>query len=135
MRQTSYGRRLQAVAMNPIAARLGGVNSVAIATSTYVISGVCAALGGIMVAGLSGQSYLSMGAPYLLTSVAVVALGGASFAGGRGNFLGTLGGALLLSLLTTLLTTFHLSEGVRVMVQGAVILLAAIAAKLGMRRG
>ena len=133
MRQTTFGRHLQAVALNPLAARLGGVNSTAVAVSTYVISGVCAALGGIMVAGLSGQSYLDMGSPYLLLSVAVVALGGASFAGGRGNFLGTLGGAVLLSLLTTLLTTFHLSEGPRVVIQGAVILIAAIAAKLGMR--
>lgn len=134
MRQTSYGRHLQATALNPVAARLAGVNSTAVAVSTYVVSGVCAALGGVMVAGLSGQSYLAMGDPYLLISVAVVALGGASFAGGRGNFLGTLGGALLLSLITTLLTTFHLSEAVRVMVQGAVILLAAVAARVGIRR-
>lgn len=133
-RQTTYGRWLQATALNPTAARLGGVNSTAVAASTYVISGVCAAVGGVMVAGLSGQSYLGMGSPYLLISVAVVALGGASFAGGRGNFLGTLGGALLLSLLTTLLATFQLSEGLRVMVQGSVILLAAIAAKFGLKR-
>lgn len=130
MRQTTFGRRLQATSSNPFAARLGGVNSRAVATSTYVISGVCAALGGVMVAGLSGQSYLGMGDPYLLLSVAVVALGGASFAGGRGHFLGTLGGALLLSLLTTLLTTFHLPEGMRIIVQGAVILLAVIASKI-----
>lgn len=130
LRQTTYGRRLQATSSNPHASRLAGVNAQAVATSTYVISGVCAALGGVMVAGLSGQSYLGMGDPYLLLSVAVVALGGASFAGGRGNFLGTLGGALLLSLLSTLLTTFHLAEGMRVIVQGAVILLAVIASKL-----
>jgi ribose transport system permease protein len=134
MRQTGYGRRLQAASLNPVAARLAGVSSSAVTASAYVISGVCAALGGVMVAGLSGQSYLGMGSPYLLISVAVVALGGASFAGGRGNFLGTLGGALVLSVLTTLLTTFHLSEGLRVIVQGAVILLAVVAANLGMKR-
>jgi ribose transport system permease protein len=110
------------------------VNSIAMSASTYVVSGVCAAIGGVMVAGFSGQSYLAMGDPYLLTSVAVVALGGAAFAGGSGNFLGTLGGALLLSLLATLLTTFHLEEGWRVIVQGVVILLATIAARLGTHR-
>ena len=134
MRQTVFGRRLQATAYNPVSTRLAGVNSTAVATSTYVISAVCAAIGGVMVAGLSGQSYLGMGDPYLLLSVAVVALGGASFAGGRGNFLGTLGGALLLSLLTTLLTTFHLSEGMKVVIQGAVILLAVIASKFRSKR-
>jgi len=134
MRQTVFGRRLQATAYNPVSTRLAGVNSTAVATSTYVISAVCAAIGGVMIAGLSGQSYLGMGDPYLLLSVAVVALGGASFAGGRGNFLGTLGGALLLSLLTTLLTTFHLSEGMKVVIQGAVILLAVIASKIRSKR-
>ena len=81
------------------------------------------------------SSYLGMGDPYLLLSVAVVALGGASFTSGpRGNFLGTLGGALLLSLLTTLLTTFHLSEGMKVVIQGAVILIAVIASKFRSKR-
>lgn len=134
MRQTTYGRRLQAAALNPGAARLGGVSSTSMIAGTYVISGVCAAVGGVMVAGVAGQSYLAMGDPYLLTSVAVVALGGASFAGGRGNFLGTLGGALLLSLLSTLLLTYQLAEGWRVIVQGLVILVAVIAAKVGTRR-
>jgi ribose transport system permease protein len=134
MRQTTYGRRLQATALNSVAARLGGASAAPLAASTYVISGVCAALGGVMAAGLAGQSYLSMGDPYLLASVAVVALGGASFAGGSGSFLGTLGGALLLSLLGTVLVTFQLAEGWRVIVQGAVILLAVIGARLGTTR-
>lgn len=134
MRQTNYGRKLQAVGLSPYAARLGGVNSKAISASTYVISGVCAALAGIMLAGLAGQSYLGMGDPYLLISVAVVALGGAAFVGGRGHYLGTLGGALLLSLLASLLTTFQLPEATRTIVQGLVILIAVIAAKIGWKR-
>lgn len=134
MRQTTYGRKLQAVGLNPEAARLAGVNSRAIGASTYLISGVCAALAGVMLAGLSGQSYLGMGDPYLLMSIAVVALGGAAFVGGRGHYLGTLGGALLLSLLTTLLMTFHLPEAARTIVQGLVILIAVIAAKVGLKK-
>jgi ribose transport system permease protein len=86
-----------------------------------------------MLSGQAGQSYLGMGEPYLLTSVAVVALGGASFAGGRGHFLGTLGGALLLSVLITLLMTFQLPEAVRTIVQGVVILASVIVAKVGFR--
>jgi ribose transport system permease protein len=130
-RQTRYGRELQAVGLNPVASRLAGVNSRKIIASSYAISGLCAAAGGIMLSGLAGQSYLGMGEPYLLTSVAVVALGGASFAGGRGHFLGTLGGALVLSSLITLLMTFQLPEAIRTITQGIVILLAVIMAKLG----
>lgn len=132
-RQTRYGRELQAVGLNPQASRLAGVNSKFIVCTTYMLSGLFAAAAGIMLAGQAGQSYLGMGEPYLLTSVAVVALGGASFAGGRGHFLGTLGGALLLSALITLLMTFQLPEAVRTIVQGLVILLSVIVAKVGIR--
>ena len=133
-RQTRYGRELQAVGLNPAASRLAGVRSRGVIVSTYVISGVCAAAAGMMLSGLAGQSYLAMGTPYMLMSVAVVALGGASFAGGRGHFLGTLGGAILLSMIITLLMTFQLPEAVRTIVQGLVILIAVILANLGFKR-
>lgn len=132
-RQTRFGRELQAVGLNPQAARLAGVRSRAVVLTTYIISGVAAGTAGIMLSGLAGQSYLAMGEPYLLMSVAVVALGGAAFKGGRGHFLGTLGGALLLSMLITLLMTFQLPEAVRTIVQGIVILCAVIAASIGLR--
>lgn len=133
-RQTRFGRELQAVGLNPLASRLAGLRAQGITAGCYGLSGVFAALAGVMLAGVSGKAYLDMGAPYLLTSVAVVALGGASFAGGRGHFLGTLGGALLLSLLITLLVTFQLPEAVRTIVQGLVILGAVVATKAGRLR-
>jgi len=133
-RQTRYGRELQAVGLNPQASRLAGVRSRGVIVSTYVISGVTAAAAGMMLSGLAGQSYLAMGTPYMLMSVAVVALGGASFAGGRGHFLGTLGGAMLLSMLITLLMTFQLPEAIRTIVQGLVILIAVILANMQFKR-
>jgi len=133
-RQTRFGRELQAVGLNPLASRLAGLRAQGLTAGCYGLSGVFAALAGVMLAGVSGKAYLDMGAPYLLTSVAVVALGGASFTGGRGHFLGTLGGALLLSLLITLLVTFQLPEAVRTIVQGLVILGAVVATKAGRPR-
>ncbi|WP_150954585.1 ABC transporter permease [Microbacterium testaceum] len=133
-RTTTLGRRIQAVGMNKVAARLGGVHTGRLEMSTYIVSAVCAAVAGVMLSGLASQSYLGMGEPYLLSSIAVVALGGASFSGGRGHFLGTVGAALLLSLLTSLLTTFQLPEAVRQIVLGAVILLAVIAGGVLRRR-
>jgi ribose transport system permease protein len=133
-RQTRFGREYQAVGLNPAASRLAGVRSKGIIIATYMISGVSAALAGMMLSGLAGQSYLAMGSPYLLMSVAVVALGGAAFAGGRGHFLGTLGGAILLSMLVTLLMTFQLPEAVRTIVQGFVILVAVVFASIEFRQ-
>lgn len=132
-RQTRYGRELQSVGLNPVASRLAGVRARGVIVSTYLVSGVASAMAGMMLSGLAGQSYLAMGTPYMLMSVAVVALGGASFAGGRGHYLGTLGGAILLSMIITVLMTFHLPEAIRTIVQGLVILVAVILANIEFR--
>ena len=133
LRQTVYGRRLQAVGLNPVAARLAGAPSRLIAGSAYMISGTCAALAGVMLSGIAGQSYLGMGDPYLLASIAVVALGGAAFSGGNGHFLGTVAAAILMSLLLTLLVTFHLPEAMRQVVLGLAVLAAVIAGRVRRR--
>jgi ribose transport system permease protein len=63
-----------------------------------------------------------MGDPYLFTSVAAVAIGGASILGGSGHYVGTVAGALVLTILSGLLPALNLSSGALLMVYGAVIL-------------
>ena len=65
--------------------------------------GLCSALVGILLTGFPGQASLGMGDEYLLPSIAVVVVGGALITGGRGHYLGMLGGVLLLTALQTLL--------------------------------
>lgn len=130
-RSTAAGRRVQATGLNPTSARLAGVRTDFVVISAYVISSVAAAAAGVMLSGLASQSYLGMGDPYLVISIAVVALGGAAFSGGKGNFLGTLGAAILLSVLASLLTTMHLPEAARQIVLGVVILVSIVVTKLG----
>jgi len=89
----------------------------------YVLSGFTAAMAGILLTGYSGQAYLGMGDPYLFTSIAAVAIGGASVLGGSGHYVGTLAGASVLTLLTSLLSTLNLSNGALLLVYGLVILL------------
>ncbi len=64
-----------------------------------------------------------MGDPYLFTSIAAVAIGGASILGGSGNYLGTVAGAMVLTILTGLLPALNLSSGALLVVYGMVILL------------
>ena len=66
---------------------------------------------GILLAGYARQSYLGMGDPYLFTSIAAVAIGGASILGGTGSYLGTIAGALMLTVLTGLLPILRLDSG------------------------
>src|SRR5690606_37035704 len=92
--------------------------------TTYVVSGMGAALAGMLLAGYAKQSYLGMGDPYLFTSIAAVAIGGASILGGSGSYLGTIAGALVLTVLTGLLPVFRFDSGALKVIYGAVILAA-----------
>ena len=92
-----------------------------------MLSGFCSALAGILLAGYSGQASLGMGDDYLLPSIAVVVVGGGLITGGRGRYLGMIGGVLLLTALQTLLAGTTLPYATRAILYGAVVLSAVIA--------
>ena len=74
--------------------------------------------------GFSGYSYLGMGDSYLLPSVAMVVIGGASILGGRGKYVGSVAGAIILTVLATILTVVNLPIAFRNILYGLVILIA-----------
>jgi len=123
---SAFGRRLRATGSNAWAARLSGVRTGSVVILAYVISGLCAALVGLLLAGFTAQAYYDMGKPYLLASIAVVVLGGTSITGGRGHYLGILGGALVFTALSSLLASTSLPEAVRSIIYG-IVLLGAVA--------
>jgi ribose transport system permease protein len=120
--KSAFGRHLYALGTSATVAEFSGVPTARTTILTYVISGVTAALAGILLTGYSGVAYLGMGDAYLFTSVAAVAIGGASILGGSGHYLGTIAGALVLTILTGLLPALNLSNGALLVVYGAVIL-------------
>jgi ribose transport system permease protein len=63
-----------------------------------------------------------MGAGYLLSSVAAVVVGGASIFGGRGSVVGTVGGALVLAQVSTLVTVLNLGANIQQLIYGVIIL-------------
>ena len=77
----------------------------------YVASACSATLGGIFLVGYIGIASPGIGDKFLFASVAAVVVGGASILGGSGSYLGTLAGALLLTLINILLTVFSMSAG------------------------
>lgn len=126
--RASYGRRLYATGANPVVASLSGIRTPTISISTYVISGLTASLAGIMLLGYTAAPFLSMGNPYLFTSIAAVALGGTSILGGQGGYLGTIGGALVITLLGALLPILDFSQAALPIIYGVVILVAVTVA-------
>jgi ribose transport system permease protein len=80
----------------------------------------------LLLLGYTGAAVLNMGEPYLLPALAAVFMGGTLATGGRGHYLGMLGGAFLLTALGMLVTGADLSPAVRQIVLGAVVLAAIL---------
>ena len=125
--RTAFGRRVYAIGNSVQAARLSGVRTGRVTILVYMLSGVCSGLVGILLTGFSGQASLGMGDDYLLPSIAVVVVGGALITGGRGHYLGMVGGALLLTALQTLLVGTSLPYAYRAIFFGCVVLAAVVA--------
>ncbi|MCF3934237.1 ABC transporter permease [Acuticoccus sp. M5D2P5] len=122
LNRTIYGRTVIAIGQNARAARLAGLEVNRVRFLTYVMCAVFAASCGYVLAGFSGGAALNMGQEYLLASVAVVVIGGTSVAGGFSNIPGLWGAALFLFLLVTMLNTFGLGAGVRLLLTGLIII-------------
>jgi ribose transport system permease protein len=127
LRRSGYGRLLFAVGDNPIAARLAGARVWQILLALYILSAVLAAIAGILMAGLLNNATVSLAEQSVLPSVAAAVIGGTSIMGGRGGYSGTIVGALILTILTTLLTVLEMPEAVRQVLFGAIIVAVAAA--------
>jgi ribose transport system permease protein len=125
--RTPFGRRVYGIGNGLRAARLSGIGVERTLILVYMLSAVCAATVGIMLTGFSGQASLGMGDDYLLPSIAVVVVGGALITGGRGHYLGMLGGVLLLTALQMLLAGTTLPYATRAILYGLVVLGAVMA--------
>jgi len=116
-----YGRSVLAVGQNMRAAWLAGIRVERVRFFTYVLSGALGAIDGALLAGYFRGASVDIGNEYLLTSIAVVVIGGTSVAGGKANVPGIWGASLFLVLLLTMLNTFGVSPGLRLVLTGLII--------------
>jgi ribose transport system permease protein len=127
LRRSGFGRLLFAVGDNPIAARLAGARVWQVLVGLYVLSGLLAALAGFLTAGLAKTASVTLVEQSVLPSVAAAVIGGTSIMGGRGGYSGTIVGALILTVLTTLLTVLGMPEAARQILFGVIIVGVAAA--------
>jgi ribose transport system permease protein len=125
LRYSGLGRMLYAVGDNPRACRLAGVRVWQVQVAVYALCGMLAALAGIVLAGFTSNVDLALGSSYLLPSVAAVVIGGTSIFGGVGGYSGTIFGALILTVLSALLTLLDAPQELKTIVYGSIILLLA----------
>ncbi len=127
LRRTGYGRQLYAIGDNPVASRLSGARSWQVLTALYVISALIAAIAGFLYSGANNTASVTLVDSSVLPSVAAAVIGGTSIMGGRGGYAGTIVGALILTVLASLLTVMGFPEAVRQILFGSIIVAVAAA--------
>jgi ribose transport system permease protein len=123
LRKTPYGRKIYSVGSNRIASNFSGINTKAIIFSVYIISAVVSALMGFLLIGYTGMSYLHAGSSYGMSVIAAVIIGGTAISGGKGGYLGTVAGAIMMTVLEDFLTIVNIPEAGRMVAQGVLILI------------
>lgn len=120
--RTTFGRSLYAIGNRERAAYMSGINTRRVTLLAFIMSGGLSALGGVLLAGYASKASQSMGDAYLLPSIAAVVLGGTHVLGGKGSYLGTVAGVILITLLQSILSVMQIEEAGRQLIYGAVII-------------
>jgi ribose/xylose/arabinose/galactoside ABC-type transport system permease subunit len=123
--KTVFGRRLYAAGANRRAADMTGIHSAPLFMSAYVASALLAVLAGLVYGGYIGHVDAELSRSLNLDSIAASVIGGVALTGGRGGIVNTLAGVALLALLLLWMIQLGAGAGGQLLVEGAVILLAA----------
>ncbi|MDE0521876.1 MAG: ABC transporter permease [Boseongicola sp.] len=124
MNFTKLGREIYAVGGNPAAAVLTGINVRKVQAITFVIAGFMTAVGAVLMSARLNSGSPNYGQTLELQAIAAAVVGGASLAGGRGNILATLMGAMTIVIVQNGLNLNAAPSSVQNIVLGLIILLA-----------
>ena len=127
MKYTKFGRYVYALGANSTGARFSGVHTKKIRALVYIVSPIVCAFVGFMLVGYTGTTYLEVGDSYDPSNIAAVILGGTAVTGGRGSYVGTIAGVLIMTILTDFLAILNVNEAIRTMVNGIVLIVLLIA--------
>jgi ribose transport system permease protein len=132
--RTIYGRFLSAMGQSRTASKLAGIPVGRMVVINFVVCGVLAGCVGVLLAAYDNGAFANMGDVYLLGSVGAVVVGGTPVSGGRTSVSGTLAGALVMTLLVSMLELTKASPGAQDLAQGLVVIgvvsIAGIATRL-----
>lgn len=127
LNRTGFGRLLYAIGDNEVASRLSGTKSWQVLIVLYIVSAVLAGIAGFLYSGLTNTASVTLADTAMLPSVAAAVIGGTSILGGRGGYSGSIIGALILAVITSILSSLGYPEAVRQILFGAMIVLVAAA--------
>ncbi len=122
--KTLLGRYTFAIGSNEEATRLSGVNTRRWTIFVYMFAGAFTGIAGVIIASRLDSAQPQIGTGYELQAIAAVIIGGTSLLGGRGSILGTVIGALIMSVLVNGLRIMSIQSEWQNIVVGVVILIA-----------
>jgi ribose transport system permease protein len=123
LKRTVFGSYIYAFGQSQRALFMAGASIERIIVAVFALAGVLSSLGGLLLVGYANQAYQGMGDAYLMPVIAAVVLGGASILGGSGSYIGTFVGAIFITLLSSILSLMQVSDAVRQIVFGGIILI------------
>lgn len=132
--KTALGRYTFALGSNEEAVRLSGVNTDRWKIAVYTLAGAICGIAGLLIASRLNSAQPALGQGYELDAIAAVVIGGTSLSGGRGTILGTLIGALIMSVLLNGLRIMSVAQEWQTVVTGSIIILAVYIDILRRRR-
>lgn len=124
LKRTTFGSSLYALGANAKAARLSGIKIDRYRWLAYVICGLFCSLSALITVGRLNQTFPALGQGYESDAITAAAIGGVSLAGGKGNVIGVIIGAVFIQVILNAMNLMGVSEFAQKIVTGAVILIA-----------
>jgi ribose/xylose/arabinose/galactoside ABC-type transport system permease subunit len=131
---TRFGRYVYMIGGNKEAARLSGVNIMAVTVITYTISGLCAGIGGVLMSGRLNSADAVVGSNMSMDAIAATIIGGTSMSGGEGKMVGTFLGALIMSVIRNGMIQLGVGSYPQQVVIGLIIILVVMMDMFGKAR-
>jgi ribose transport system permease protein len=131
---TRFGLHVRAIGGNREAARLAGVRVDLIEVAVYGMMGLVTALGGLIMIARIDSTQATIGTAMEIHVISAVIIGGTSLFGGRGTIVGTVLGAILLSMMTNALVIAGVDYFWQLVIMGVIVLLAVAISNLRERR-
>ncbi len=133
-KKTRLGREMYAAGANYRSAFIAGVNSDAVIIKAHIISSICAVICGLLLSAYINLPSFDLGDPYATDSIAAVVIGGTLMSGGVGGIGGTIGGAIFMTILNSLLNVLKMGMGPQYIIKGAIIVIGLAATSPAVRK-
>lgn len=130
-KKTVLGRIVYAIGNNEYVCQYSGINVVGIQTLVFMIHGAIIGLAGSMQASMLEAACPYMGDTYTLSIIAIVVMGGIPLSGGRGGPLGTVLGAMMVTILISGLNFMSVTPEFRNVAMGTLIIVGALISNAG----